>query len=151
MFSLKLFNAPAKFHYYQTVIFQGRHRRRQSDRHGAPAEANPTWPYRSQSSQSCTRPVARWQSGKVWHWPDAIMGPSHRLHDRRLNDPHHPNAALPSIQPSHLEPAPSSHGLTDDPPQRCSPTFDHVRRNGYTFSNSCARRSVGKLARTCHD
>jgi hypothetical protein len=40
------------------------------------------------------------------------MGPSHRLHDRRLNDPHHPSARLPSIKPSHLEPAPSPHGLT---------------------------------------
>jgi len=26
-----------------------------------------------------------------------------------------------------------SHGLTDDPPRRCSPTFAYVRRNLYTF------------------
>src|ERR1019366_5000587 len=31
--------------------------------------------------------LCQWQSGKVWHWPDAIVGPSHRLHDRRLDEP----------------------------------------------------------------
>jgi hypothetical protein len=58
----------------------------------------------------------------------------------------------PSLQPSHIVPAPSPHGFAlVIHPRRCSSTFAYVRRNRYTFSNSCARRSVGKLARTCHD
>jgi len=33
-------------------------------------------------------------------------------------------------------------GLTDDPPQQCSPTFAYVRCNGYTFSYSDCRHSA---------
>jgi hypothetical protein len=35
-----------------------------------------------------------------------------------------------------------SHGLTDNPPQRCSSTFAHVRRNRYTFSDVTKRREI---------
>jgi hypothetical protein len=48
---------------------------------------------------------------------------SARLDGQWLNDHRHPSASHASIQPSHLEPAPSPHGLArDNPPRQCSPT-----------------------------
>jgi hypothetical protein len=41
-----------------------------------------------------------------------------------------------------------SHGLTDDPPRRCSPTFTHVRRNRYTFSKIIMRDDLETITLT---